>query len=50
VDYKLNYQREEYNYILRNMDGVATWFVSSDSSAHALLTDAFAREALAEAA
>jgi hypothetical protein len=50
VDYKLNYQREEYNYILRNMDGVATWFVSSDSSAHALLTDAFAREALAEVA
>jgi hypothetical protein len=48
VDYKLNYQREEYNYILRNMDGVATWFVSSDSSAHALLTEAFAREAQAE--
>jgi len=48
VDYKLNYQREEYNYILRDMDGVATWFVSSDSSAHALLTEAFAREAQAE--
>jgi len=48
LDYKLNYQREEYNYILRNMDGVATWFVSSDSSAHALLTDAFAREAQEE--
>jgi hypothetical protein len=50
LDYKMNYQREEYNYILRNMDGVATWFVSSDCSAHALLTDAFAREAQAEAA
>ena len=27
-DYKANHQYEEYEYILRNVNGVATWFVS----------------------
>lgn len=27
-DYVANCQREEFDYILRNVDGVATWFVS----------------------
>ena len=27
VDYESNCQREEYNYILRNVNGKATWFV-----------------------
>lgn len=27
-DYKINAQFEEYNYILRNIDGKPTWFVS----------------------
>ena len=27
-DYKANHQYEEYEYILRNIDGKATWFVS----------------------
>ncbi len=29
-DYVANCQREEFDYILRNIDGVATWFVSED--------------------
>ena len=28
ADYKANGQAEEYDYILRNVNGVATWFVS----------------------
>ena len=28
ADYVANCQREEYDYILRNVNGVATWFVS----------------------
>lgn len=28
ADYKQNHQYEEYEYILRNVNGVATWFVS----------------------
>lgn len=31
-DYEENGQREEYNYIMRNIDGVPTWFVMSDDT------------------
>jgi len=42
-------QGEEYDYILRNIDGVATWFVSDHGGDFVLLTEAFAKEAEAEA-
>jgi hypothetical protein len=42
-------QREEYDYILRNVNGVATWFVS-DGAEFVLLTEAFAKEAETEVA
>lgn len=38
-------QQEEYDYILRNVNGVATWFVSDHGSDYMLLTEAFAKEA-----
>ena len=38
-------QQEEYDYILRNVNGVATWFVSDHGSEFILLTEAFAKEA-----
>ena len=41
-------QQEEYDYILRNINGVATWFVSDHGSDYILLTEAFAKEAQAE--
>jgi len=41
-------QAEEYDYILRNVNGVATWFVSDHGSDYMLLTEAFAKEAQAE--
>jgi hypothetical protein len=41
-------QQEEYDYILRNVNGVATWFVSDHGSDYMLLTEAFAKEAEAE--
>ena len=41
-------QEEEYDYILRNVNGVATWFVSDHGSDYMLLTEAFAKEAEAE--
>jgi len=41
-------QQEEYDYILRNVNGVATWFVSDHGSDYILLTDAIAKEAQAE--
>jgi len=47
-DYVSNGQREEYDYILRNVNGVATWFVSDHVSDYVLLTEAFAKEAEAE--
>jgi hypothetical protein len=43
-------QREEYDYILRNVNGVATWFVSDHGDDFILLTEAFAKEAEAEVA
>ena len=44
-DFKANCQQEEYDYILRNVNGVATWFVSDHGSDFILLTEAFAKEA-----
>jgi hypothetical protein len=41
-------QEEEYDYLLRNIDGVATWFVSDHNGDFMLLTEAFAKEAQAE--
>lgn len=38
-------QEEEYDYILRNVNGVATWFVSDHGSDYKLLTEALAEEA-----
>ena len=38
-------QQEEYDYILRNINGVATWFVSDHTGDFMLLTEAFAKEA-----
>ena len=49
-DYLSNGQREEYDYILRNVNGVATWFVSDHGGKFVLLTEAFAKEAEAEVA
>jgi hypothetical protein len=44
-DFKANCQQEEYDYILRNVNGVATWFVSDHGSEFILLTEAFTKEA-----
>jgi hypothetical protein len=41
-------QGEEYDYILRNVDGVATWFVSDHGGDYMLLSDALAKETQAE--
>ena len=38
-------QQEEYDYILRNVNGVATWFVSDHGGDFMLLTEAFSLEA-----
>lgn len=45
ADFLANGQREEYDYILRNVNGVATWFVSDHGGDFILLTEAFAKEA-----
>jgi phage replication-related protein YjqB (UPF0714/DUF867 family) len=50
ADFKANGQAEEYDYILRNVDGVATWFVSDHGGEFVLLTEAFAKEAETEEA
>jgi hypothetical protein len=41
-------QSEEYDYILRNVNGVATWFVSDHGGDYILLTEAIAKEAQEE--
>jgi hypothetical protein len=43
-DYKDNHQYEEYEYILRNVDGKATWFVSAYDGEYEPLTDAMREE------
>ena len=40
ADYKANFQGEEFDYILRQVDGVATWFVSDHGGDFVLLTEA----------
>ena len=49
-DFLLNGQAEEYDYLLRNVNGVATWFVSDHGKVFGLLTEAFAKEAETEVA
>jgi len=49
ADYKANMQCEEFDYILRQVDGVATWFVSDHGDDFVTLSEAFAKEALEEA-
>jgi hypothetical protein len=45
-DYKANHQYEEYEYILRCVDGKATWFVADHSDRYVTLAEAF--EAVSE--
>jgi hypothetical protein len=40
-DYKANHQYEEYEYILRNVDGKAVWFVAEHSDRYVPLAEAF---------
>jgi hypothetical protein len=44
ADYVANHQYEEYEYILRNVDGKATWFVADHSDNYVALAEAFAAE------
>ena len=39
-DYKANHQYEEYEYILRNVEGKATWFVADHSDRYVPLAEA----------
>ena len=39
-EYKANHQYEEYEYILRNVNGVATWFVAEHSDRYVPLEEA----------
>ena len=44
ADYVANHQYEEYEYILRNVDGKATWFVADHSDRYVTLAEAFVAE------
>ena len=44
-DYKANHQYEEYEYILRNVEGKAVWFVADHDGAYVKLESAIADEA-----
>ena len=44
-DYVANHQYEEYEYILRNIDGRATWFVNDHGRGYVPLVEAMAKEA-----
>lgn len=46
ADYKANHQYEEYEYILRNIEGKAVWFVAEHGRTYAPLALALAEEAL----
>ena len=46
-DYKANHQYEEYEYILRQVDGKAVWFVADHSDRFVLLTEAMVEVELA---
>ena len=48
ADFLANGQREEYDYILRNVNGVATWFVSDHGGEFVLLENALIAELQAE--
>ena len=48
ADYRTNGQTEEYDYILRNVNGVATWFVSDHGGEFVLLENALIAELQAE--
>jgi hypothetical protein len=43
-DYKANHQYEEYEYILRQVDGKAVWFVSDHDGAYVTLESAILDE------
>ena len=43
-DYVANHQYEEYEYILRNVDGKAVWFVADHSDRYVTLAEAFEAE------
>ena len=43
-EYQLKAQREEYDYILRNIDGKAVWFVSDHDGAYTTLESAIMDE------
>ncbi len=43
-EYRLKAQREEYDYILRNIDGKATWFVCDHDGAYVTLESAIMDE------
>jgi hypothetical protein len=42
ADYVANHQYEEYEYILRNVNGTATWFVAEHSNTYVPLVEALA--------
>jgi hypothetical protein len=44
ADYVANHQYEEYEYILRSVNGVATWFVSDHGQPYTLLLEALIKE------
>jgi len=50
ADFRANGQAEEYDYILRNVNGVATWFVSDHGGEFVLMAEALAKELEAEVA
>jgi hypothetical protein len=50
ADFRANGQAEEYDYILRNVNGVATWFVSDHGGEFVLLENALVAELEAEEA
>jgi len=50
ADFKANGQAEEYDYILRNVNGVATWFVSDHGGEFVLLENALVAELETEVA
>jgi len=43
-DYRLNHQYEEYEYILRQVDGKAVWFVCDHGHSYVTLAEEFAKE------
>jgi hypothetical protein len=47
ADYVANHQYEEYEYILRNVDGNAVWFVADHSDRYVPLAEAFEAEKVA---